>query len=156
MRSTMRWTARKRIDQTPPKKMTRRNLPPSGLVLARILNLGLSGRYKTLAFRHAFSLTRLRAGAPSRREPWGAGEDHYREKTPRGLLSKGPLREGAPHSGGGARVPSSIMKVYLYAKLVENALYVFLPKRLFYNGINIRAYTTKIRIDLSIRYANYF
>ena len=28
----------------------------------------------------AFSLTRLRAGAPSRREPWGAGQNHLSGK----------------------------------------------------------------------------
>ena len=71
---------------------------------------------------HAFSLTRLRAGAPSRREPWGAEEDHYRGKTLRGGAYEGPLREGAPHSGGGARVHSSIKEVNLCAELAENAL----------------------------------
>ena len=33
-------------------------------------------RKKTSVFLCAFSLTRLRAGAPSRREPWGAGQNH--------------------------------------------------------------------------------
>ncbi len=45
---------------------------------------------------HAYSFTRLRAGAPSRREPWGAGQNHLSGNGfPRGK-AKGSLLEGAP------------------------------------------------------------
>ena len=42
--------------------------------------LQFSGEFATRNELHismyAFSFTRLRAGAPSRREPWGAGQNH--------------------------------------------------------------------------------
>ena len=45
---------------------------------------------------HAYSFTRLRAGAPSRREPWGAGKNRLSGNEIPRVWAKGSLSEGAP------------------------------------------------------------
>ena len=56
-------------------------------MLTAFFTFGFIGALQNIVFRHAFSLTRLRAGAPSRREPWGAGQNHLSgNRFPRGKV----------------------------------------------------------------------